>query len=71
MRISETDAYNECIEAAAKLDLIGLMLGSMDDISEEILAEDEYESIVAAQNTLYKISKTMRTEAKLYVTEAE
>lgn len=69
MRTSETYNYNKCIEAAAKLDLIGSMLEAMEETNEEILTEDEYEPIVEAQNTLHDISKIMRARAKLYITE--
>jgi hypothetical protein len=68
MRKSETYSYNECIEAAAKLDLIGLMIESMEDTNEEILTDEEYTKIVEVQNTLDGVAKIMKDKAKLYAT---
>lgn len=69
MRSSETHSYNKYIEVASKLDLIGKMLESLDDITEDILPNDEYEPILDAQDGLHNISKSMRARAKTFITE--
>jgi len=59
--------YNRCIEAAAKLDLIGSMLETMEDINEELLTDDSYEMILEAQNITHDIAKIMRSNATSYI----
>lgn len=71
MKDSETHSHNKCIEAAAKLDLIGSMLESMEDTNEEILTDAEYEKILSAQNDLHDITKIMQKKATLFDTKED
>lgn len=68
---SETYTYNECIGAAAKLDLIVSMVESMEDTDEDILAENDYNKLQEAENILNAVANSMRNCATLYVTKED
>ena len=69
MMKSNTCSYKECIETAAKLELIEHALESMEDAFEWILVDEEYEPIVEAQNLIRATSKMIRRRALSGVTE--
>jgi hypothetical protein len=69
IQIIDRYGYDQCISLAAKLDQIVYVLESVENIEEEYLDEDEYETIMELSQQVMLSADMIRHKAQSYATK--